>query len=265
MEKLKGILTQERLKEVLTYDPDTGFFTRVDHRTKKIVRAGTVDPKGYRRISIDKAIYLEDRLAVFYVTGKAVKKLIHTNGNVADSSYGNLKEIKVLNFFPEKGEITRDMIEQAYTYDPKTGAFTRNFSEGGEKAGAQAGCVNTQGYISLGYRKKHLLAHRVAYLFMEGKWPEKEVDHIDGDRKNNKWANLREATGSENGFNTRLRKDNKTGVKGIRIYNNGTQYVSYIRAHHKTHYIGCYRDLKAAEKATREARQELHREFCNHG
>jgi len=265
MEKLKGILTQERLKEVLTYDPDTGFFTRVDHRTKKIVRAGTVDPRGYRRISIDKVIYPEDRLAMFYVTGKVVKKVIHTNGDGADSSYRNLKEIEMLKFFPEKGEITKAMLEQAYTYDLKTGAFTRNFSEGGEKAGAQAGYVNTQGYISLGYRKKHLLAHRVAYLFTVGKWPEKQIDHIDGDRKNNKWVNLREATGSQNGFNAKRRKDNNTGVKCVRKIESSGKYRVLIRADKKAKHIGCYNTLDEAESAAKAARAGMHGEFSNHG
>jgi antibiotic biosynthesis monooxygenase (ABM) superfamily enzyme len=91
------------------------------------------------------------------------------------------------------------------------------------------------------------MAHRVAFLVMRGRWPANEVDHIDGNRANNRFANLREATAAENQRNAKLRKDNRVGLKGVK--KNGSGYAAWIRLNNRPKYIGTFKTPEAAHKA----------------
>ena len=79
---------------------------------------------------------------------------------------------------------------------------------------------------------KRYLAHRLAWLYMTGEWPSKELDHEDRNRSNNRWLNIRVATKKQNGENRKLHKNSQTGVRGVswdaklqkfraRIFHNG--------------------------------------------
>lgn len=83
----------------------------------------------------------------------------------------------------------------------------------GVSAGSIAGCITSQGYLQIRLKGKPYLAHRLAFLIVEGRWPE-EIDHINGDRKNNSWANIRECTRIQNMRNKNKRKDSH-GVTGV--------------------------------------------------
>lgn len=95
-------------------------------------------------------------------------------------------------------EISIELLHQKFIYDPETGALTNR--KNGKPAftttchwGYRCACVT----ISKGV-KKLVKAHRVAFALMEGRWPNGDVDHIDGNRSNNRWSNLRECSRSEN-------------------------------------------------------------------
>lgn len=81
--------------------------------------------------------------------------------------------------------LTQSELKNKLTYNPETGLFGRK--------NKIAGSLRPNGYIQIGINKKLFRAHRLAFLYMTGEWPKSDVDHIDMDRKNNKWANLREA------------------------------------------------------------------------
>ena len=100
-------------------------------------------------------------------------------------------------------------IKNKIHYNPITGIF-KNL----ENNKVYNSVANT-GYIYIWYNNKLCLAHRLAFLYMTGKLPHKVVDHIDRNKTNNKWENLRSVTQAENGRNTNLRKDNSSGVKGV--------------------------------------------------
>ena len=82
-------------------------------------------------------------------------------------------------------------------YDPLTGEFTWKVSSPRRKAGSKAGGVSGAGYVYIGFQKKTYLAHRVAWFIMKGEVPD-YIDHIDGDRTNNAWNNLRSVSKKEN-------------------------------------------------------------------
>jgi hypothetical protein len=144
-------------------------------------------------------------------------------------------------------------------YNPETGEFIRLQTHGtrGLK-GKVAGTKQGAGYIQIKLLGKFQQAHRLACLYMTGKWPEKEVDHMDGNPGNNVWINLRECTPSENQYNTRLPKNNTSGVKGVSYNKASKKWVVQLSVRGMRPYLGRYDDLELAEFVANEARQKYH-------
>lgn len=112
-------------------------------------------------------------------------------------------------------------IEKYLGYDPTTGLifFLRStHGYGGKKRiGDEAGTPK-DGYVQVHFHGTVYRAHRLAWYFMTGDWlpPRQDLDHINGDRSDNRWVNLRLATRSQNNMNVgKLRPDNKSGVRGV--------------------------------------------------
>ena len=97
---------------------------------------------------------------------------------------------------------TQEEILQAVLYDPDTGNFYSKSTYKSTKFGRLLNKVNNAGYICISINRKRYLAHRIAWVYMTGNWP-KQIDHIDGNRINNIFTNLREATKEENSKNRR--------------------------------------------------------------
>lgn len=157
------------------------------------------------------------------------------------------------------------------SYNPDTGLFTwisvtRRCDI--KRIGTVAGSISlSHGYVEVGVGNKSYLAHRLAYLFMRGHWPEAglQIDHIDGNRTNNKWSNLRLCTNAENSRNSKVRHlSGASKVKGVRQRSTGAWMVQVT--HNYTNYYGGQFATKAeAEQAAINLRLRLHKEFCNHG
>ena len=118
--------------------------------------------------------------------------------------------------------------------------------------GKDAG-TKSKGYVYIVINKKKYLAHRLAFFYMTGSFPEKEVDHKDGNKDNNAWNNLREATPRQNMANRLASKRSKTGVKGV-SFNQSGGYQVHIS-------LGCYKTLEEAKAVYDEAAKKLHGEF----
>jgi hypothetical protein len=106
-----------------------------------------------------------------------------------------------------------DVAHERLTYDPATGVFA--WRSGSRAPRGFAGTPTRQGYIQIQLMGKLYLAHRLAWLMTHGEWPPEDIDHINGDKADNRIANLRQASRSQNLANTRLRRDNRVGVKGV--------------------------------------------------
>jgi hypothetical protein len=144
-------------------------------------------------------------------------------------------------------------------YNPETGVFTWLVSYNQVKVGDEAGYI-----LNIGYRmicKK--LAHHLAWFFVHGEWPLSQIDHINGDRLDNRIVNLRLATWGQNARNAKLRVDNRLGVKGIRITPSG-RYEARLAVDRKCLQIGTFLTLEDAVKALKEKRNLLHGEFARH-
>lgn len=156
----------------------------------------------------------------------------------------------------------------ALSYDTDTGVFTWLVSiknRWGIKPGDRAGSSllhNGKRYRRIVYRGQHIQEHRLAFLFMEGELPPKdvEIDHGDGNGENNRWSNLNKSTRKENAKNLRQRENTASGVSGISWCNTKQKWrvrISKIE-------LGYFDDLDVATKVRKEAEIQ-HSYHKNHG
>jgi len=114
-------------------------------------------------------------------------------------------------------KITQELVKKLFLYIPITGSFTWRVDRSrGVKVGDIAGTINTSGYLITAINSDKYLCHRLIWLYMTGDWPD-QTDHLDHDRLNNKWNNLRSVTKSGNSRNLSLFKNNKSGITGVRF------------------------------------------------
>lgn len=170
-------------------------------------------------------------------------------------------------------------MDQAYlkerlSYDPATGVFTWNRCEkmpnnwNARFAGKTTGHVDTlsSGYkmVQIGVDRKLYVAARLAWLYMTGVWPSKDLDHIDHDSTNNRFANLREVTHTENMQNKPKYRSNKSGVTGVFWHERDKRWLAYIRAGGKKIHGGYFKDKADAVARRRELEIE-YGYHVNHG
>ena len=116
-------------------------------------------------------------------------------------------------------------LRELVIYCPITGVFTWKEDHKVVKAGQSTGYKTTAGYLLVFLDKRNYLAHRLAFLYMEDRWP-KEIDHINRIRHDNRWINLREADRSLNMRNKTMTKRNTSGVAGIYLTKEGKWQTS---------------------------------------
>ena len=124
--------------------------------------------------------------------------------------------------------ITQERLKELLRYEPDTGKFywLGGRRGGNTAAGKPAGAITRNGYVRIASGGKAYLAHRLAWLYVNGELPEVSVDHINNNTTDNRICDLRLATFSENQYNRRVAKNNKSGIKGLSKQNerNGNAY-----------------------------------------
>lgn len=160
--------------------------------------------------------------------------------------------------------MTPEQAKLLFDYDPASGVMRWKVPSGRYgrfPAGCIAGSPNSTGCLQISYRSKKYKVHRVAFAIMTGRWPAQFIDHIDGNPANNAWSNIREASPAQNKRNQRIRKDSRTGVKGVWIDRRVGKFAAQITVDGQQISLGYYRSLDDAAKAYREASQRYHGEF----
>lgn len=109
-------------------------------------------------------------------------------------------------------QISDNLLERV-SYDPERGIFTLTM---GRYAGRAAGSIGADGYVTIGLGRERARAHRLAWRIVHGAWPTLAIDHINGDKTDNRIANLRQVTAKQNRENQqRARSDSRTGLLGV--------------------------------------------------
>lgn len=166
--------------------------------------------------------------------------------------------------------ITQSELKKYFYYDPKTGIFSvkkkLKYSNSKRKLGENINtCFDKDGYLLFSFKTRLYRVHRIVFLYMTGKIP-KIVDHIDGNKTNNKWKNLRVANISQNCCNLKKHKDNTTGYKGVFFYKDPKMkkpWYSRISKNKKRIFLGCFSSAKEAAIAYDKAAIKLHKQFAN--
>ncbi len=149
--------------------------------------------------------------------------------------------------------LTQERVKELFDYQ-EDGQLIWKIKRGGKaQAGAVAGAMTSNGYLFIRMKQKSTMAHRIVFLWHHGYLPEQDIDHIDGNRTNNRIENLREATRSQNNGNSKIARNNTSGYKGVQWCKTTKKWRSVIWINNKRKCLGRYDDIENAAKAYHEA------------
>ena len=158
-------------------------------------------------------------------------------------------------------ELTQEHLKRLFLYNPESGLFTRlKTTASNAVKGSVAGNRNSRGYVKIKINGREYSAHRLAWLYVYGSFPEAQIDHINQDKSDNRIGNLRKATAPQNQQNVGVRKDNSSGFAGVRWNKQLGKWVANIRVHGIRKHLGCFDDMDAAVQARLNA-ELLHHTF----
>lgn len=159
--------------------------------------------------------------------------------------------------------ISLPQLKNILYYNPHTGIFAWLINGHKKSVGQPAGYIS-KGYMRINIDKKYFLVHRLAFFYMTGKWPIDQVDHINGNRSDNRWANLRESNDTLNRENIRKRQTNNTsgylGVSFKRAYTEGARpWAAQIQVSGKHKVIGYFATPEEAHEEYLKEKRKLHK------
>lgn len=161
-------------------------------------------------------------------------------------------------------QLTQARLKELLHYDPETGVFTWRVDKGNKiKKGGKAGCIEGNGYRIIGIDGKVYKASRLAFLYMEGYFPENDVDHKNQIRNDDRWKNLRHVSRQCNIRNSKLRKDSFNKVTGVGFHIYSGKFQAYIKVNKKQIYLGTYDWLEEAVFARWKAEVKYNFPNCN--
>lgn len=154
-------------------------------------------------------------------------------------------------------EITAERLREILEYNPKTGIFTWLTSTRRRSLGKVAGCQDSYGYVVIRINRSNHKAHRLAWLYLHGEWPEGQIDHINGVKSDNRIANLRCVTPLENSHNLfSAPRHSKTGLLGVSSKRG--KWRAQIRVDGGKVHIGTFETPEEAHAAYLEAKRIHH-------
>ncbi len=162
-----------------------------------------------------------------------------------------------------KTNLTAEEVRSRLNYDTKTGnlIWIMPPKNNSHLLGKIAGCKYSNQYTSIKLAGRgQFLAHRLVWLWVHGEWPKEYLDHINGDRSDNRIENLRKATRSLNSENQRtVHSNNKTGFLGVSWRDDIKSYRAQIKVNSKVINLGRFQDPEAASQAYLAAKRKLHK------
>lgn len=156
-----------------------------------------------------------------------------------------------------------DELREWLIYDPQTGSIYS------KRTGKTVGSLNWKGYQVVTAKTRHAgwktyKAHRLAFVLMLGRWPRDQVDHVNQDKADNRWSNLREATNAQNNGNRKLLRNNTSGARGVHWHKPDRAWRAELKINGRKKYLGQFKNKADAEKAYNVAAQRHFGNFYHH-
>ena len=160
---------------------------------------------------------------------------------------------------------TQNELKNQLTYNHDTGLFTKTLKTPKIFTNKICGCLTAQGYIVIVLNKISYKAHRLAWFYVNGKWPVKQIDHINGIKNDNRIINLREATNSENQKNRGKQSNNTSGYKGVSFHKLSNKWIAKATLNGIKNHIGLFVTPEQARDAYQNFAQKNHINFYYSG
>jgi hypothetical protein len=160
-----------------------------------------------------------------------------------------------------ESEADLEYIRQILDYNPETGDLVwKERRSLRVNAGDLAGFIRKSGYRFIKIDGRGFMAHRLAWALAHGRWPAEDIDHINGQPADNRLANLREASRSQNCANRTNRGVGKSGIKGIQWHKANQKWIVAVGKK----YVGSFSNIEDAQAAYRRVAEELYGQFTRH-
>lgn len=166
-----------------------------------------------------------------------------------------------------KDTISHEKLLELFDYDAETGELVRRCNVRGlgpNRIGGRPRFEGPNGYAAIGADSLKYLYHRLVWFWHHNEWPE-VIDHVDGDKQNNRIENLRACTQSQNLCNAQIPSDNKSGFKGVSWSSSANKWRARCGLHKVQHNLGVFDTREEAAEAVRAFRSGLHGAYTNHG
>ena len=161
-------------------------------------------------------------------------------------------------------ELTQEYLKEILDYNHFNGEFHWIKRRKKVQIYSVAGCVNKKGYRCIRIDGKLYFSHRLAFLYMTGNFPSEHCDHLNHNRLDNRWVNLRPVSRQDNNKNRSINANNKSGFTGVHWDKHANKWLAKININCKSKYLGLFTELDDAINARKNAnsKYEYH---TNHG
>lgn len=157
--------------------------------------------------------------------------------------------------------LTQDYIHELMDYDPKTGFFQWKKKRRGIQTGVFLGTDNGFGYKRISVLGKSYYAHRLAWFYVHGEWPD-QIDHINGIRSDNRIKNLRNVNGQQNAQNKiKAQKNSSSQILGVSWHKKAKKWQAHICVFKERKYLGLFEKIEDAEKAFNKEKARILNEY----
>jgi hypothetical protein len=159
-----------------------------------------------------------------------------------------------------KRDLTAERLRELLHYDPATGVFTRRVALGRRsKVGDVVGSRTAEGYLDISVNGGRYRAHRLAWLYATGRWPAADVDHLNGNRADNRFSNLRDVSRAVNLQNRHApQRNNVSGLLGVAFDAARGKWAAHIKVDGRRRALGRFDTPEAAHAVYLAAKREHH-------
>lgn len=158
-------------------------------------------------------------------------------------------------------DLTAEKLREILSYDPETGVMRWRVKYARcLRPGAVAGCIDRfgSGYRRIRIDRKGYSEHRLVWMYVHGSWPTEVIDHINGDRSDNRLSNLREASWAQNQQNRNgTQKNNTSGVRGVSWDKTNNKWLAAIEFRGRHIHLGRFENIECAASARKAAELKL--------